>query len=562
MIPYFTVMCRRLLYLFIINCLTITSVSQDADNDRISSIASAFVQGYLGEERLRIAEIKDLNIGDSKYLCVVNLFPGGWLLMSRNYSVMPVIAFSLTGTFVIPNPEGNDNQFLFLSGYEQQIRNAITEKSSFTDPRWDPFFYQTKSSGVAAEVTVSPLIKVTWNQGSGWNRFCPEDTEGPGGHVYVGCVAVSMAQAMSVYGVPATGYGSKQYVHPEYGLIFADFGSATYDWANMSPTVSDEYNALLLYHCAVSVGMDFAPDGSGTLTSAAASTALKSFFRYSQQISWARRGTDTNLWKKRLDENLLAGRPVIYAGFPVTGSVGHAFNIDGVFRSNYYHINWGWSGVNDGYYTIDNLKPGSSNFTRDHSAIFGIQPFYYPTDVALSDTLVLLNLPAGKAIGKFTVVDEATDNSYEVSLECDSTLNGTEWVPDYYLDGDTLRAARQFERADGPIDTITFSVNDSHGNSIRAQRLLLLTASLSAEDGEAYDTFKIYPVPVSDYLIVTLPPSAERITIRNLRGEEVADLLTPDDRVTLQAAGFPPGIYIVTATTTDGKQYSRTIVKN
>lgn len=175
--------------------------------------------------------------------------------------------------------------------------------------------------------------------------------------------------------------------------------------------------------------------------------------------------------------------------------------------------------------------------------MFNIQPFYYPTDVALSDTLVLLSLPAGKAVGKYSVVDEATDNSYEVSLECDSTLNGTEWVPDYYLDGDTLRAARQFERADGPIDTITFSVNDSHGNSIRAQRLLLLTASLSAEDGETVDTFKVYPVPVSDYLIITLPPSAERITIRNLRGEEVADLLTPDDRVTLQAAGFSGDIH-------------------
>lgn len=554
-------MCRRLFYLFVINCLTITSVSQDADNDRISCIASAFVQGYLGEERLRISEIKDLNIGDSKYLCVVNLSPGGWLLMSRNYSVMPVIAFSLTGTFVIPNPEVNENQFLFLSGYEQQIRNAMAEKSSFTDPRWDPFFYQTKSSGVAAEVTVSPLIKVTWNQGSGWNRFCPEDAEGPGGHVYAGCVAVSMAQAMSVYGVPATGYGSKQYVHPEYGLIFADFGSATYDWANMSPTVSDENNALLLYHCAVSVGMDFAPDGSGTLTSAAASTALKSFFRYSQEISWARRGTDTNLWKKRLDENLLAGRPVIYAGFPVTGSVGHAFNIDGVFRSDYYHINWGWSGVNDGYYTIDNLKPGSSNFTRDHSAIFGIQPFYYPTDVALSDTLVLLNLPAGKAIGKFKVVDEATDNSYEVSLVCDSTLNGTEWVPDYYLDGDTLRAAREFERADGPADTVTFIVDDAHGNSIRATRLLLLTASLSAGDEVDDELFTLYPVPFSDQLVITLPPSGIKVTVRNLTGRIVSEMLTSGSRVTYPAAGLPPGIYIVTVTTNRGDQFSRIVVK-
>ena len=330
----------------------------------------------------------------------------------------------------------------------------------------------------------------------------------------------------------------------------------------MKLAISDDNNALILFHCAVSVDMDFAPDGSGTLTSAAASTAMKEFFTYSKKMAFTKRGTNTDEWKALLDQNLKAGRPIIYSGFPPTGTIGHAFNVDGVFKSNYYHLNWGWTGVNDGYYTIDNLKPGTSDFTQKHTAILGIQPFYYPTDVALSDTLVLLSLPAGKAVGKFTVVDEATDNSYQVTLECDSTLNGTDWIPDYYLDGDTLRAARQFERADGPIDTVTFIVTDTHGNSIRATRLLLLTASLSAGDGQAEESFTVFPVPVSDYLTVTLPPGTARVTVRNLRGDEVTDILTPDERITIPAAGLPPGLYIVTVTTTRGKQFSRTVVKN
>ncbi|MEZ4996083.1 MAG: hypothetical protein R2758_00920 [Bacteroidales bacterium] len=69
---------------------------------------------------------------------------------------------------------------------------------------------------------------------------------------------------------------------------------------------------------------------------------------------------------------------------------------------------------------------------------------------------------------------------------------------------------------------------DVHGNSLRATRLLLLTASLSAGDGEAEESFSVYPVPVSDYLVVTLPPGAARITVRNLRGDEVTDI--PDFR--------------------------------
>ncbi len=51
--------------------------------------------------------------------------------------------------------------------------------------------------------TINPFIKVKWNQGAGWNMFCPMDEDGPGGHAYVGCVAVAMAQAMSVYEYPA-----------------------------------------------------------------------------------------------------------------------------------------------------------------------------------------------------------------------------------------------------------------------------------------------------------------------------------------------------------------------
>ena len=267
-----------------------------------------------------------------------------------------------------------------------------------TDPRWDPsYYYQKSSKAGAAETTVAPFIKATWNQGSGWNRFCPADEEGPGGHVYVGCVAVSMGQAMSVFGTPSKGKGSNQYTHPEYGSIYVDFSTANYDWVSMSLSAPDDNNALLLYHCAVGVDMDFAPDGSGTLTSAAASTALKEFFFYSQKMAFTKRGTDTQLWKSKLDSSLLAGNPVIYSGFPGTGSVGHAFNVDGVFKSNYYHVNWGWGGVDNGYYTIDNFKPGSSDFTKDQTAIFRIQPYYYPTGMNLSDTLVLISLPAGTA---------------------------------------------------------------------------------------------------------------------------------------------------------------------
>jgi hypothetical protein len=557
-------MSRRLSYflLFFLLLQTLELRAQDVSDSQIIKTASAFVQGYIGNNDHRAAGVRNLDFGDGSIICVVELSPEGWLLMSRDYSAMPVIAFSLGGTFIDPPADLKDNRFVFLSGYAEQLKSSAMEKSTMTDPRWDPSFWYRKSGTATASATVSPLIRVTWNQGNGWNRFCPVDADGPGGHTYAGCVAVSMAQAMSVYGVPSRGKGSNQYLHPEYGSIYADFGATTYDWANMSPSIPDDKNALIIYHCAVSVDMDFAPDGSGTLTSAAASTAMKEFFYYSQRMAWTRRGTDTELWKSRLDTSLLAGRPIIYSGFPDVGSVGHAFNVDGVFKSNYYHVNWGWSGVNDGYYTIDNLKPGSSDFTKNQSAILNIQPYYYPTGVEMSDTLVLLSQPAGKAVGRFSIIDEADDNTYSVALECDSTFSGTEWVPDYYLDGDSLRAARTFERIDGPIDTVTFIVADAHNNHIRATRLLLLTASLSVTDHSAESDFTIFPVPASDYLVVNMPAGATILTITDLSGNRIAGINPDSERIIIPVSDLPSGLYIVSVSTRQGRHYSKAFVKN
>lgn len=538
--------------------------AQVVPESHIVKIADAFVRGYLGDNNHVVSGIYPLVIGEVSSICHVELSPEGWLLMSRDWSAQPVLAFSLTGKFVLPAADSNDNRFVFLSDYTRQLESISAVKNGGQDSRWDPGYYYLKSAEASvADVTVSPLIKVKWNQGSTWNRFCPEDAAGPGGRVYVGCVAVSMAQAMSVFGTPVSGTGESQYYHPVYGTISQDFTKATYKWDEMSGVIPDDNNALLLYHCAVAVKMDFSPGGSGTRTSAAAATALKQYFFYSQRMTFYKRENFTNeKWKNLLDSSLAAGSPVIYSGYPEVGSTGHAFNIDGVHNSNYYHLNWGWSGSNDGYFTIDNLKPGGSDFTKGHTAIVGVKPYYYPTGVELSDTLVLISQPAGKAVAQFSVVDEATDNTYEIALECDSTLSGTEWVPDYYLDGDSLRTARSFVRDDGPVDIVTFIVKDNHGNQISSRKLLLLTASLSVEGVEPGDSFSVYPVPVKDNFVITFPPGRVRISVTNLRGAEVARLTADSGRVTVPASDLPPGIYVVTLTDAKGKQRSKSIVKN
>ncbi len=54
---------------------------------------------------------------------------------------------------------------------------------------------------------------------------------------------------------------------------------------------------------------------------------------------------------------LEAGRPIVYRGGPDDGRSGHAWNIDG-YGDGYFHMNFGWSGSQNGYFTLDLINPG------------------------------------------------------------------------------------------------------------------------------------------------------------------------------------------------------------
>ena len=42
--------------------------------------------------------------------------------------------------------------------------------------------------------------------------------------------------------------------------------------------------------------------------------------------------------------------------------------------SEYFHLNWGWGGSNDGNFYLSDLSPASSDFTYNQSAVINIFP--------------------------------------------------------------------------------------------------------------------------------------------------------------------------------------------
>ena len=198
-----------------------------------------------------------------------------------------------------------------------------------------------------------------------------------------------MAQIMNYWEYPTQGSGFHSYNEDNYGTLSANFGSTTYQWASMPNNVTSSNNsvATLMYHCGVSVDMNYSPQVSGAYVISNQSPvthcseyAYTTYFSYANSVQGVERANYNNSsWIQLLKTELDAGRPIEYAGFGSGG--GHAFVCDGYDNNDYFHFNWGWGGAYDGYFMIDALNPsgtgtggGSGGYNAGHQAVIGIEP--------------------------------------------------------------------------------------------------------------------------------------------------------------------------------------------
>ncbi len=320
----------------------------------------------------------------------------GFVIVSGNKAVYPVLAYSLDDNFNEKEIPPVVNEWLDI--YKKQIESfgklkasgnskAIAAWDKYADPK---FAEKISSAGLKSlKADVAPLLSTTWNQGVYYNALCPETASGgSGGHVWAGCVATAQGQIMKYYNYPDHGVGEHSYTHSVYGEQSANFGAATYNWSSMPASLSSHNIdiATLLYHCGVSVNMNYGPSGSGA-SGSAPKNSLINYFKYSSNMLYTSKGNYTEQdWKNLLKSEIDAGRPMYYVG---AGSGGHAFNCDGYQGDDYFHFNWGWGGSYNGYFYLDDLTPGGNNFTNSQAALVGAVPETMETDLDSTSAIVL-----------------------------------------------------------------------------------------------------------------------------------------------------------------------------
>lgn len=300
-----------------------------------------------------------------------------YAIVSGDDRMKPILAYSHTGAFVVENIPSNMKAL--LTAYHD-LYMQLDKQQNLPKPL-------SRSSNSLSK-DVQPLLgEINWNQDEPYFNLCPEVN---GKRSVSGCVATAMAMVMKYFEYPQKGIGSHSYNTSSGIKCSFDFGATSFDWGNMLPQyVPGKYTdaqgkavAELMYACGVAVDMEYSPDGSGAYSGIVAD-ALIQYFGYNKNMGYVSRNYfNTQEWMDMVKKELNEKRPILYNG--ASKEVGHEFVLDGYDKNNLVHVNWGWGGMNNGYFEIASLEPtspgiggGSSmggGYIFDQGMIIGMQP--------------------------------------------------------------------------------------------------------------------------------------------------------------------------------------------
>jgi hypothetical protein len=388
-----------LILLFLLSSAAVFSSSVDVN--RAMQVAQTFYKQSTGQipvlslayQCTNTDPANGVGLGENLYYVFNVSGNGGFIMVSAEDAARPILGYNTTGQFAINNapPVIADWFVKYSKEISYAKANTVIATKEVTD-KWARYAQDPAhiTKQLRASNAVGPLLNTTWDQPYPYNILCPQDASAPNennGRVLTGCGATAMSQIMRYWSYPAHGTGQNSY-QSNYGTLSANFGSTTYNWANMpnSVTANNVSNDVgtLMYDCGVAVDMIYGPNESssyilpGNGVPASCMAAYTAYFGYdATTIQGYERGNypTESTWLSFIDAEMAASRPIQYAGSGTSG--GHTFVLDGADGNGNYHINWGWSGVDNGYYSVDALAPGpyaNGDFSSNESMICGIQP--------------------------------------------------------------------------------------------------------------------------------------------------------------------------------------------
>lgn len=428
---------------------------------------------------------------------------------------------------------------------------------------------------------VAPLITTQWGQSEcnigtevGYNYYIPSDANCE--HCLAGCVAVAIAQVMNYWQSP----------------VVNTYNFQQFDWCNMSDILNCYSNsffqnrhaiAYLLYMIGLSVNMEYGCDGSSSNIDYARNALVNKFGYHTDAVVKKRSDAESDsAWFAMIREELRNGHPVIYRGI---GTGGHEFVIDGFNNNGLFHINWGWNGDRDGYFSLSHLTPPGYNFNSDQKAIIHLYPstienicysvvslsdfyeaFYQealfqviPPYLVVPSTMTVLKSANISAPEEWRTIPAGAQTTYqahkEVILKDGFTVErGADFVARIEP---CTRCEDRFIQPPTPQDDlsrgITGDVSDVRVEQSPSQAFTMLSQ------------IQLFPNPTSEDVTIAVDGEVESVVVYNTMGMPMGGWrirALSVQQATLDMSSMSSGMYIVVVKKTDGQVVYGRIVKN
>jgi len=391
---------RRLTISIILMCMCFSALAYRVGADEARHVANMFFgqSSYLNNLELVHSVTTKSSSQDDEPLYIFNRKYGGFVIVSGDNSLQPILAYSDEGHFDSLDTLPDNLQWwldMMASAVQMNRDNNVTP-SMETLMEWkEPKRIITKSGSVIKSVTT-----VEWAQSYPFNYKCPEVKAGQKG--LAGCLPVALCEIMCFYGWPESAEGtlpsyaavegsSTQYGGYELGTVYnwTELKKISGDNASsVSANIRDNVSQLLL-DVGLCVKAGYTTNGTG----ASSEEVVYKFcgpFKYRKDARYEKRAFyDEEVWQEMITDEIDKGRPIFYSGVSLSKQLeqtGHAFVLDGYDSDGYVHINWGWANGSNGYFWL-----GESYFSSQ-DAIFGLIPDKDKSSDYLDGKLFLYNM--------------------------------------------------------------------------------------------------------------------------------------------------------------------------
>jgi len=358
-------------------CFCISVFAEPVSESEARKTALSLLKSEMGSNRLKSGKkltsenltlVKVNKDGNTPLFYVYNAENDGFVIVSGVKETAPILAYGLEKGIDMDNM--SDATKIFLKSYAAALKEIAANPSS----------YQMSTKAETKEA-IAPMIKTQWNQTYPyWNllNFPLEERKDEFIQCVTGCPATATTMLMKYYYYKNGWFAGTKEEIPGYKIAYQIGDSVVdsmivealpaiekFDWDNCNDKYSSKDNgenselavATVMRYCGQAQTMDYGAGESGSNEY----YIVKGINDYLvgddpfQAVLFSKKDYNDDDWWNILYNELKNERPVNIIGY---GNGGHSFIFDGYeSRDNgdYYHVNWGWSGVGDGYYRYDSL---------------------------------------------------------------------------------------------------------------------------------------------------------------------------------------------------------------